>query len=161
MSNYSLAFFLQDALAGIAVGITVIPQGIAFASVAGDGIPNISNIFILIYRLFLGLEPQYGLYSAFVGPLVYALLGSCKDIAVGPSAIISIMLQVYISDYGADMAVLLSFLAGCIVFIFGILHLGKKFYDVFREFLTLSLFKKVTYLIFMTLLFIKKVLSFY
>lgn len=94
--------------------------------------------FILIYRLFLGLEPQYGLYSAIVGPLVYALLGSCKDIAVGPSAILSIMLQFYISDYGADMAVLLTFLAGCIVFIFGILHLGKKLYVVCKDFTSRS-----------------------
>lgn len=35
ISNYSLTFFFQDVLAGITVGMTEIPQGIAYAAVAG------------------------------------------------------------------------------------------------------------------------------
>lgn len=75
--------------------------------------------------MFLGLDPQYGLYSGIMGPFVYAFLGSCKDLTIGPTAILALMIQPYVSDYGPDMAVLITFLAGCIIFILGILHLGK------------------------------------
>lgn len=53
-----------DFVAGLTVGLTAIPQGIAYAVVAG-------------------LEPQYGLYSAFMGCFVYLLFGSCKDVTIG------------------------------------------------------------------------------
>lgn len=61
-----------------------------------------------------------------MGPLVYAFLGSCKDVNIGPTAILALMVQPYVNDYGPDMAVLITFLAGCIIFVLGILHLGKK-----------------------------------
>lgn len=61
-----------------------------------------------------------------MGPFVYAFLGSCKDVNIGPTAILALMVQPYVTEYGADMAVLITFLAGCIVFILGILHLGKS-----------------------------------
>lgn len=107
VSNYRLDFLFQDILAGITVGMTEIPQGIAYAAVAG-------------------LEPQYGLYSGIMGPFVYAFLGSCKDVTIGPTAILALMVQSYVSDYGDDMAVLITFLAGCIVFVLGLLHLGES-----------------------------------
>lgn len=87
-------------------------------------------MFLLVS--FLGVDPQYGLYSGIVGPFIYALLGSCKDVAIGPTAVLALMVQPYVSDYGPDMAVLITFLAGCIIFVFGILHLGKKSQDVCR-----------------------------
>lgn len=46
--KYQPKFLLEDMVAGITVGLTAIPQGIAYAVVAG-------------------LEPQYGLYSGFMG----------------------------------------------------------------------------------------------
>lgn len=55
---------LADFVAGLTVGLTAIPQGIAYAVVAG-------------------LEPQYGLYSGFMGCFVYLLFGSSKDITIG------------------------------------------------------------------------------
>lgn len=109
-------------------------------SLCGSGwwAPNTWNTFHLHCRRILGLDPQYGLYSGIMGPFVYAFLGSCKDITIGPTAILALMVQSYVSDYGPDMAVLITFLAGCIIFILGILHLGKKSRDVDKVFTTWS-----------------------
>nr|XP_018683515.1 PREDICTED: sulfate transporter 1.2-like isoform X2 [Musa acuminata subsp. malaccensis] len=38
------------------------------------------------------MDPQYGLYSSFVPPLVYAVMGSSRDIAIGPVAVVSLLL---------------------------------------------------------------------
>lgn len=74
---------------------------------------------------FAGLEAQYGLYSGIMGCFVYAIFGSCKDVNIGPTAIMALMTQPYVEKLGADMAVLLAFLSGCIIFVLGILHLGR------------------------------------
>lgn len=93
-------------MAGLTVGLTVIPQGIAYAIVAG-------------------LEPQYGLYSAFMGCFVYFVFGSCKDITIGPTAIMSLMVQIHVANLGPAFAMLSAFLAGCIILVLGLLNLGK------------------------------------
>ena len=86
------------------VGLTVIPQGIAYAIVAG-------------------LPPQYGLYSAFMGCFVYCVFGSSKDITIGPTAIMALMTSVH-AQYGPAYAVLLAFLSGLIILACGLLQLG-------------------------------------
>ena len=95
---------MSDLIAGVTVGLTVIPQGIAYAIVAG-------------------LEPQYGLYSAFMGCFVYCVFGSSKDITIGPTAIMALMTGVH-AKYGPDYAVLLAFLSGLIILACGLLQLG-------------------------------------
>uniref|UniRef100_V9IGY8 Sodium-independent sulfate anion transporter n=1 Tax=Apis cerana TaxID=7461 RepID=V9IGY8_APICE len=55
---------------------------------------------------------------------VYIVFGSCKSITIGPTAIMATMVQPLVSKYGPDMAVLLSFLKGCMIAILGLLHLG-------------------------------------
>lgn len=62
--NYKGTYLINDFVAGLTVGLTAIPQGIAYAIVAG-------------------LPPQYGLYSGFMGSFVYLVFGSCKDITIG------------------------------------------------------------------------------
>ena len=66
-------WLLWDVLAGLSVGAMVIPQGMSYANLAG-------------------LPQVYGLYGAFVPCLVYSLLGSSKQLAVGPVAVTSILL---------------------------------------------------------------------
>ncbi|XP_053680352.1 sodium-independent sulfate anion transporter-like [Anopheles nili] len=105
LPEYEARFLVEDVVAGLSVGLTVIPQGIAFAVMAN-------------------LEPQYGLYSAFMGCFVYCLFGSCKDLTIGPTAIMALMVQVYVGSLGADFAVLLTFITGCIILAFGLLNLG-------------------------------------
>ena len=70
-----------------------------------------------------GLPPQYGLYSAFMGCFVYCLFGSCKDITIGPTAIMALMTSMH-AKHGPEYAVLLSFLSGIIIFLCGLLQLG-------------------------------------
>ena len=67
---------------------------------------------------------QYGLYSAFMGCFVYLFLGSCKDITVGPTAIMALLTSHYVTK-GSAFAVLLTFLTGIIITAFGVLKLGK------------------------------------
>ena len=96
------SFAISDLIAGITVGLTVIPQGIAYAVVAG-------------------LPAQYGLYSAFMGCFVYTIFGSAKDITIGPTAIMALMTNTY-AKYGPEYAVLLAFLSGFLILIFGLLQ---------------------------------------
>lgn len=105
LPQYTWNFFLHDLMAGLTVGMTAIPQGIAYAVVAG-------------------LEPQYGLYAGFMGSFMYVFFGSTKDITVGPTAIMALMTQTYVLNYGPDFAVLLTFLSGCMITLFGLLQLG-------------------------------------
>ncbi|KAH9690844.1 Sulfate transporter 1.3 [Citrus sinensis] len=44
------------------------------------------------YAKLANLDPQYGLYSSFVPPLIYAFMGSSRDIAIGPVAVVSLLL---------------------------------------------------------------------
>jgi MFS superfamily sulfate permease-like transporter len=71
---------------------------------------------------------QYGLYGAFFGSFLYIILGSCKDVAMGPTAVVSLLTYQHaghLGDYAYLCAILLNFLAGCIELAMGILQLGK------------------------------------
>ncbi|XP_032311649.1 sodium-independent sulfate anion transporter isoform X2 [Drosophila ananassae] len=94
----------MDLVAGLTVGLTAVPQAIAYGAVAN-------------------LPTAYGLYSAFMGGFVYIFLGTCKDITVGPTAIMATMVRPYV-DGDPAYAVLLCFLSGCIIFVMGLLNLG-------------------------------------
>ncbi|XP_063620633.1 sodium-independent sulfate anion transporter-like [Cydia splendana] len=59
-----------------------------------------------------------------MGGFVYLFFGSCKDVTVGPTAIMSAMVSKYVSGYSADFAVLAAFLSGLVELGMGILHLG-------------------------------------
>ncbi|KAL2236471.1 UNVERIFIED_CONTAM: Sulfate transporter 3.1 [Sesamum indicum] len=70
--RYTLQFFKADLIAGITIASLAIPQGISYAKLAN-------------------LPPILGLYSSFVPPLVYALMGSSRDLAVGTVAVGSLL----------------------------------------------------------------------
>ncbi|XP_011502218.1 PREDICTED: sodium-independent sulfate anion transporter [Ceratosolen solmsi marchali] len=105
LPDYNSHKFVGDAIAGITVGLTVMPQGLAYATLAG-------------------LEPQYGLYSAFVGALIYVIFGSCKDITIGPTALMALMTNQYVQGRSVDFAILLTFLSGCMQLLMAALRLG-------------------------------------
>ncbi|KFO35687.1 sodium-independent sulfate anion transporter isoform X2 [Fukomys damarensis] len=101
---YSLQWLKMDFIAGLSVGLTVVPQALAYAEVAG-------------------LPPQYGLYSAFMGCFVYFFLGTSRDVTLGPTAIMSLLVSFY-TFHKPAYAVLLTFLSGCIQLAMGFLRLG-------------------------------------
>lgn len=112
LRTYSWTTVSQDLLAGIIVGILVIPQSLGYAVLSG-------------------LPPVYGLYSAIVPVLVYAWVGSSNVNAVGPVAITAIMtaqaLQPYSELPPTHYAVMASFLAlmtGAILWLASVFRLG-------------------------------------
>ena len=102
--QYNLKWFQCDVIAGLTVGLTVIPQALAYAQIAG-------------------LPVQYGLYSAFMGCFIYAIFGTSKDITLGPTAVMSLLVRTY-GDEDPVQAVLLTLLSGCIQVAMGICKLG-------------------------------------
>lgn len=71
--KYNLKKLRGDLIAGLTIASLCIPQDIGYAKLAN-------------------LDPQYGLYSSFVPPLIYAFMGSSRDIAIGPVAVVSLLL---------------------------------------------------------------------
>lgn len=67
---------------------------------------------------------QYGLYSSFMGCFVYCLLGTAKDVTLGPTAIMSLLVSSY-AFHQPVYAVLLAFLSGCIQLAMGLLRFGE------------------------------------
>lgn len=111
-SNYKKENLSGDFNAGITVGIMLIPQGMAYA-------------------LLAGLPPIYGLYAAIVPQLVYAVLGTSRQLSVGPVAMDSLLVAVAIGqlailnpeDY-ISAALLLALLVGIIQVLLGVFKLG-------------------------------------
>ncbi|XP_046959658.1 sodium-independent sulfate anion transporter-like [Vanessa cardui] len=93
-----------DAVAGVTLGLTLVPQSIAYASLAN-------------------LPVQYGLYSAFVGTMLYVLLGTVKEVSIGPTSLMALLTLQACRDLPIDFVVLLTFLSGCIVLVMGLLRL--------------------------------------
>lgn len=71
------------------------------------------------------MSPQYGLYASFAGSFVYALMGTCPQINIGPTALLSLLTFTYTNGKSADYAVLLCFLCGAVQLVAGIAQLGK------------------------------------
>ena len=110
--NYPKAYFGGDLSAGLTVGVMLIPQGMAYAMIAG-------------------LPPVYGLYAAFVPQIVYALLGSSRQLAVGPVAMDSLLVATGLSaiphlspEKYVALALVLALYVGGLQMIFGQLKLG-------------------------------------
>jgi len=71
--NYNSTFFKADCIAGITLAAYGIPVSLAYATLAG-------------------LPPQYGIYGYLIGGLFYALLGTSKQLAIGPTSAISLVI---------------------------------------------------------------------
>ncbi len=102
-----------DMIAGLTGAVIVLPQGVAFATIAG-------------------LPPEYGLYTAMVTPIIAALFGSSYHLVSGPTTAISIVVFAAISKYAepgsADfisLTLTLTFLAGVYQLAFGLARLGS------------------------------------
>ena len=110
--GYSRDNLSEDLNAGLTVGVMLIPQGLAYALIAG-------------------LPPIYGLYAALVPLLVYAFLGTSGQLAVGPVAMVSLLVATGVSSLspsGVDeyvaLALMLAFLVGAIQLALGLMRFG-------------------------------------
>lgn len=112
LPNYKRSWLKSDLFAGMTIGVILIPQGIAYAIIAG-------------------LPPIYGLYTAMIPQIVYAVLGTSRQLSVGPAAMDSLIVASGISalaaigsDHFIVLAVLLAFIVGLFQVLFGVFHLG-------------------------------------
>jgi SulP family sulfate permease len=112
LPNYSKADFFKDLPAGITVGIVLIPQGMAYALIAG-------------------LPMVYGLYASLVPQIIYALTGTSRQLAVGPVAMDSLLVAAGLTSIAAagsdryiELAIALALMMGTIQLLLGIVRAG-------------------------------------
>jgi SulP family sulfate permease len=112
LEGYSRGDLRSDLGAGVAVGVMLIPQGMAYALIAG-------------------MPPIYGLYSALVPLFVYALWGSSRKLAVGPVAMVSLLVAAGVRPLAegdptkyVELALLLSLMVGVLQLAMGLLRFG-------------------------------------
>lgn len=110
--NYNKDWLRPDIIAGITVGAFIIPESIAYVSLAN-------------------LPPEIGLYSAMVAVLVYAIFGTSRQLSVGPLSTLSILvgstlgsLMIPNATQYAMMASLIAVIAGLLAVVSWVLRLG-------------------------------------
>lgn len=112
--HYNGRWLYGDLVAGITVGVVLVPQSMSYAQLAG-------------------LSAEYGLYSSFVGVFIYSFFATSKDVSIGPVAVMSaqigkvvIKVQLKYGDkYSApEIATFLSLICGGISAAIGLLRIG-------------------------------------
>ena len=112
LADYSRDKLQGDLSAGLTVGVMLIPQGMAYALIAG-------------------MPPIYGLYASLVPLVLYAFFGTSRQLAVGPVAMVSLLVAAAVGPLaGGDpstyigLALLLSLMVGVLQFGLGIARFG-------------------------------------
>lgn len=105
LPEYDRSKAIRDFIAGVTIGLTMVPQSLAYA--------NLANV-----------PAQYGLYSAFMGSIVYMLLGTVKEVSIGPTSLMSIITVSYTFDKPVEYPILMTFVCGCVEFLMGVFKLG-------------------------------------
>lgn len=125
LSTYKWKSYLQnDIMAGLTVGVMIIPQSMSYAKLAG-------------------LPVQFGLYSSLMPIYAYAMFGSSRQLGVGPVAIVSLLLATGLTHFLENegitpentsdeeyqqiyttLALQTSFLVGLVYIVMGLLRLG-------------------------------------
>lgn len=114
LRGYDRRWLRGDILAGLTITALVVPEGIAYAEIAG-------------------MPPQSALYAAWIALVAYAVLGSSRQLVVGPSSAIALMSATTVAALGftalseewvlATMA--LAVLTGAVLLLAGLLRLGR------------------------------------
>lgn len=112
VSKYKKSFLLKDLIAGLTVGVILIPQGMAYAMVAG-------------------LPPVFGLYASVFPLLVYLFMGTSRQLAIGPVAMDSLLVAAGLGTLAITgvenyiaLAIFLAFLVGAIQLLLGLFRMG-------------------------------------
>ncbi|KAG0290175.1 hypothetical protein BGZ96_006351 [Linnemannia gamsii] len=110
LPRYQRGWALRDIIAGVTVGLIVVPQGMSYAKVAG-------------------LPVQHGLYSAYIGAIFYCFMGTSKDLTIGPTAVISLVTGELVAELAGKMtppevAAMSCLIVGVFTMLLGVLRLG-------------------------------------
>ena len=112
LPDYTKKDFKGDLIAGLTVAIMLIPQGMAYA-------------------LLAGLPPIYGLYAGIVPLLLYAFFGSSRQLSVGPVALVSLLILAGVGQFAEPkselfitLAITTALIAGIIQVLLGAFRLG-------------------------------------
>ncbi|KAF1946250.1 sulfate permease [Clathrospora elynae] len=115
ISRYNVQWLIGDLVAGITVGAVVVPQSMAYAKLAE-------------------LPVEFGLYSSFMGVLIYWFFATSKDITIGPVAVLStvtgnvvLSAEQKLAGQGISRDIIassLAIVAGAIVLFLGLIRLG-------------------------------------
>lgn len=110
--TYNQATLFSDLIAGLSIAVIVIPQGLAYAMIAG-------------------LPPIYGLYAALIPQLIHGILGTSRHPAVGPVALDSLVVAIALGALSLSgigeviaAAVFLATMVGVLQLIMGLLQMG-------------------------------------
>lgn len=105
LPKYDRSKAIGDLISGVTVGLTMVPQSLAYA--------NLANV-----------PPQYGLYSAFMGSLVYVMLGTVREVSIGPTSLMSIVTISYTYEKPIEYVFIMTFVCGWVEFLMGVFKLG-------------------------------------
>lgn len=112
MRRYRRGDFSHDAVAGIILGVITVPQAVAYAFLAG-------------------LPPEAGLYACLLPMLMYAILGSSRELVVGPVAVAALMVAATVKEFAPaysyeylSIATIISLQAGLLLWILRLSRMG-------------------------------------
>ncbi|KAF4552169.1 Sulfate permease-like protein 3 [Elsinoe fawcettii] len=112
--RYNRHWLANDAIAGLTIGLVVVPQGIAYA-------------------LLAQLTPEYGLYTSFVGAALYWVFGTSKDIVIGTTIVGSLLVGSAVTSIEEshpgkytpeEVAKAVSLISGAVLLFLGFARLG-------------------------------------
>ncbi|KAI9704482.1 MAG: hypothetical protein M1820_005556 [Bogoriella megaspora] len=111
LPKYSPRWLIDDAVAGVTLGVMLIPQGLSYAKIAK-------------------IPVQFGLMAGWLPALIYSVMGTSKDLSTGPTSIISLITSEVVQDLQKDgyapeaIAASVAFMMGVYAFALGMLKLG-------------------------------------
>ncbi|KND91008.1 putative sulfate permease [Tolypocladium ophioglossoides CBS 100239] len=111
LPRYDYRWMLQDVIAGITIGVMLIPQGLAYAKIAN-------------------IPVEHGLYASWLPPAIYFFLGTSKELSAGPTSILGLFTAEAVADLQkegykpAQISSAMAFLVGVLALAVGLLKLG-------------------------------------
>ncbi|MFK7983211.1 MAG: SulP family inorganic anion transporter [Saprospiraceae bacterium] len=112
LPSYTKSYFKSDLAAGLTVWVMLVPQGMAYA-------------------LLAGMPPIYGLYGGLIPLFIYAILGTSRQMSIGPVAISALLVLAGLSQLAEpasaeyiSLAILTGLLVGIVQLIAGVVRLG-------------------------------------
>lgn len=106
LPKYNRTSLYYDLIAGITVGLMLVPQSLAYSALAG-------------------LSPEYGLYASYCGVFIYFIFGTSKDLQTGPAALVAMLVNRYTLDgeHKIIYATSLSLFSGIILILMSVFRL--------------------------------------